>query len=73
MDQEPDPERLRQIEEAVHQVPILDRQIFLAARVDGMSVEEIARQTRLSKKQVVKRLGNAIHIIGRSLRAYEVE
>jgi RNA polymerase sigma-70 factor (ECF subfamily) len=71
MDQKPDPERLRRLEEAVLQVPRLNRQIFLAARVDDMSVAEIARRTGLSQRQVVKRLVRAIQVIGRHLRTYD--
>ncbi|WP_232496208.1 RNA polymerase sigma factor [Novosphingobium kaempferiae] len=73
MDQKPDPERLRRLEEAVLQVPRLNRQIFLAARVDDMSVAEIARRTGLSQRQVIKRLGRAIKVIGRHLRSSDAD
>lgn len=73
MDQTPDPERLRRLEEAVLQVPRLNRQIFLAARVDGMSVAEIARQTGLSRRQVYKRLGRAIRVISHHLRTHDAD
>ncbi len=66
-----DPERLRRIEEAVMQVPRLNRSIFLAARVDGMSFDEIARQTGLSRRQVTRRFWKAFAIIARHLRTYD--
>lgn len=70
---EVDPERLRRIEEAVMQVPRLNRSIFLAARVDGMSIDEIAQQTGLSRRQVFKRLCKALNVISRHLRTYDAE
>lgn len=73
MEKVPDPERLRRLEEAVMQVPRLSRQIFLAARVDDMSMEEIARQTGLSRRQVSRRFVKALQIIGRHLRSYDAD
>lgn len=62
-----DPERLRRIEAALLELSNLDRQIFLAMRLDNMSVEDIARRTGLSQRQVVKRLGRAIRHLGKRL------
>ncbi|GAO56855.1 RNA polymerase sigma factor [Novosphingobium sp. MD-1] len=68
MQQAPDPERLHRIEAALLELSDLDRQIFLAMRLDGMSVEDIAGRTGLSQRQVVKRLGHAIRHLGKRLR-----
>lgn len=67
MEQDFNPERLRRIEAALLELTSLDRQIFLAMRLDSMSVEEIARRTGLSQRQVVKRLGRAIRHLGKRL------
>lgn len=67
MDQEADPERLARVEAALARLPAMERQIFLAMRLDGMDIREIARRTGLSKRQVQKRIGAAIKALGRSL------
>ena len=69
MEQDFNPERLRRIETALLELTNLDRQIFLAMRLDNMPVEEIARRTGLSQRQVVKRLGRAIRHLDKRLRA----
>lgn len=72
MDQEPDrltdAERLARIEAALARLPELDRQIFLARRVYHIDIQEIARQTGLSQRQVWKRMGAAIKALGRNLK-----
>lgn len=73
MDQKPDPERLRRIEAALLELPKMDRQIFLAYRLDKMSIEEIARQTRLSKGQVERRLQRAVRQMMRRLLAEGID
>lgn len=73
MDQEPDPERLHRIEAALLELPKMDRQIFLAYRLDKMSIEEIARQTRLSRGQVERRLHRAVRQMMRRLLADGIE
>ncbi len=67
MDQEPDPKRLARVEAALARLPAMERQIFLAMRLDRMDIREIARRTGLSKRQVQKRIGAAIKALGRSL------
>ncbi|MCJ2185082.1 sigma-70 region 4 domain-containing protein [Novosphingobium sp. 1949] len=66
-------ERLRRIEAALLELTNLDQQIFLAMRLDSMSVEEIARRTGLSQRQVVKRLGRAIRHLGKRLNELDRE
>ena len=69
MEQDFNPERLRRIETALLELTNFDRQIFLAMRLDSMSVEEIARRTGLSQRRVVKRLARAIRHLDKRLRA----
>ncbi len=73
MEKVPDPEWLRRLEEAVMQVPRLNRSIFIAVRGHDMSFEEIARQTGLSRRQVTKRFWKAFDIIARHLRTYDAQ
>jgi RNA polymerase sigma-70 factor (ECF subfamily) len=60
-------ERLRRIETALLKLSDLDRQIFLARRLDHMSLRDIARHTCLSQRQVERRLGRAVRILAREL------
>jgi len=73
MSEDFDIERLRRIEAALLELSDLDRQIFLAMRLDGLSVDEIAQRTGLSQRQVVKRLGRAIRHVGKRLRERDAE
>ena len=59
--------RLRRIEAALQKLPRLERQIFLAARLDDMSVPEIARCTGLSERQVNRCLVRAFGFLTREL------
>lgn len=48
MTDEADPDLLRRMEDAVRNLPMLQREIFLAHRLDDMPYEEIASRTGLS-------------------------
>lgn len=61
------PERLYRIEAALLKLAKMDREIFLAMRLEGRGVSEIARITRLSPRQVERRLGRAYRILAREL------
>lgn len=65
MTDKPDPELLARINEAVLSLPDIDRQIFLARRLDDLSYEQIARVTGLSVKQVERRIAKALMHIDR--------
>jgi RNA polymerase sigma-70 factor (ECF subfamily) len=56
-----DPEILRRLEEAVASLPRIQREIFLAHRLDDMSYAEISCRTGLSVKQVERQMARAIY------------
>lgn len=61
----PDPELLARINQAVFSLPDIDRQIFLAKRLDDLSYEQIARVTGLSVGQIERRMAKALMHIDR--------
>jgi len=64
-------DRLMRVEEAVGRLKPLTRQIFLARRVYGYSLAEIADQTGLSIKGVERQMSIAIRKLGRHLRSHD--
>jgi RNA polymerase sigma-70 factor (ECF subfamily) len=72
----PEDEKLRRLEEAAMNMPKLQREIFLAHRLDDMPYDEIARRTGLTVRQVERHMARAIYKItvalrGRKLRWWE--
>jgi len=67
MTDEVDPDLLRRIEDAVRNLPKLQREIFFACRLDGMPYREIAARTGLSVKQVERHMAKAIGKLDRQL------
>jgi DNA-directed RNA polymerase specialized sigma24 family protein len=65
MADDPDPVSLKWIERAVRKLPRLQREIFLAARLDDMSNAEIAERTGLAIGDVERALANALARIDR--------
>lgn len=65
MTDKPDPVLLARINEAVLSLPEIDRQIFLAKRLDGLSYAQIACVTGLSVRQVERRMAKALMHIDR--------
>ena len=61
MSDPPDPDLLRRVEEAMLNIPKLQREIFMAHRLDNMSYEEIARRTGLTVRQVERHMARAIY------------
>jgi RNA polymerase sigma-70 factor (ECF subfamily) len=55
------PDLRRRLEEAVAAMPRVQREIFLAHRLDAMSYAEIARRTGLSIRQVERHMARAIY------------
>jgi DNA-directed RNA polymerase specialized sigma24 family protein len=51
------PATLAKLEQAVRSLRRLDREVFLAVRLDAMSYEQIAARTGLTVKQVERRVG----------------
>lgn len=60
-----DPVELARLEAAVASLRRLDREIFLANRVDALSYDEIAAVTGLTRKQVMRRMARALFEIVR--------
>lgn len=61
-------EKLAQLQAAVASLRRLDREIFLAHRVEAMSYDEIAAMTGLSHRQVKRRMLRALLGIDRFMR-----
>jgi RNA polymerase sigma-70 factor (ECF subfamily) len=64
----PDPDLLRRVEEAVGNLPRMQREIFMAHRLDNMTYEEIAARTGLSVHRVERHLARAIYKITKQVR-----
>lgn len=64
MSETSDPDVLR-LEQAVGKLPRLQREIFLACRLDAMSYDEIARRTRLTPQEVERHIAKAVCKIAR--------
>lgn len=64
---EPPPGLVERLEAAMAALPAVDREVFLAARIDNMSYMEIARRTGRSVKDIEKRMSRAIGTITRML------
>jgi RNA polymerase sigma-70 factor (ECF subfamily) len=67
MSDTPDPDLLRRMEDAMRAMPTLQREIFLAHRLDEMSYREIARRTRLTVGQVERHIARAIYKLDKQL------
>ena len=67
MSDTPDPDFLRRIEEAMLNIPKLQREIFMAHRLDDMSYGEIARRTGLTVRQVERHIARALYKIAKQL------
>ncbi len=57
----PDPDLLRRMEDAMRAMPKMQREIFLAHRLDDMSYGEIAERTGLTVRQVERHMAKAIY------------
>lgn len=62
-----DPHFIRRIEDAARNLPKLQREIFLAHRLDDLSYEQIARRTGLSVRQVERHLAEALRKIAKQI------
>ncbi|MFN3724696.1 MAG: sigma-70 family RNA polymerase sigma factor [Allosphingosinicella sp.] len=63
----PDDDLLRRMEEAMLKLPKLQREIFLAHRLNGQSYEEIARRTGISVPQVERHMAKAIYKLAKQM------
>jgi RNA polymerase sigma factor (sigma-70 family) len=62
-----DPDLLRRLDEAVSKIPKLQREIFMAHRLDDMSYREIARRTGLTVRQVERHMARALYKLMKQL------
>lgn len=67
MTDDPDSVTLKRMERAVRKLPRLQREIFLAARLDDMSYVEIAERTGLSVGQIEREIARALVSIVRRM------
>ncbi|TMJ12148.1 MAG: sigma-70 family RNA polymerase sigma factor [Alphaproteobacteria bacterium] len=67
MSDTPEPAQLRRFEEAMKNIPKLQREIFMAHRLDDSSYEEIARRTGLSVRQVERHMAEALYKLAKQL------
>lgn len=67
MSDTPDPDFLRRIEEAMLNIPKLQREIFMAHRVDDLPYGEIARRTGLTVRQVERHIARALYKIAKQM------
>lgn len=68
MSDTPDPDLLRRMEEAMLNIPKLQREIFMAHRLDDMSYGEIAERTGLTVRQVERHMAKTIYKLVKQLR-----
>ena len=64
---DPDPDLLRRMEDAMRAMPKMQREIFLAHRLDDMPYDEIARRTGLTVRQVERHMAKAIYKLVKQL------
>jgi len=67
MSDTPDPDLLRRMKEAMLNIPKLQREIFMAHRLDNMPYGEIARRTGLTMRQVERHMARAIYKLAKQL------
>lgn len=64
---EPDSDEIARIEDAVRRLPRLQREIFLAVRLDDLSYAEIAERTGLTVAQVEQQFARSMCNLMRNL------
>jgi RNA polymerase sigma-70 factor (ECF subfamily) len=67
MSDTPDPELLRRLDDAMRNIPKLQREIFMAHRLDHMPYGEIARRTGLTVRQVERHMARALYKLTKQL------
>jgi len=63
----PDPVMLTRLENAVASLPDLEREVFLAMRLDGLSYAAIAARTGRSEEEIERRFAAALLSIQETL------
>jgi RNA polymerase sigma-70 factor (ECF subfamily) len=64
---EPDPAQLERLTDAARNLPRLQRQVFLAHRLEGRGYGEIALRLGLSARRVERQMARAVCNIDRQL------
>jgi len=67
MTTKPDPLMLTRLENAVRSLPDIEREVFLAVRLDGLSYAAIAARTGRSASEIERRFAAALSAIQRTL------
>ena len=67
MSDTPDPELARRFERAMLNMPKLQREIFLAHRLDDKSYGEIAERTGLTVRQVERQMARAVYKLAKQM------
>ena len=67
MSDTPDDALLRRMQDAMLRIPKLQREIFLAHRLDGQSYEEIAVRIGISAPQVERHMARAIYKLAKQM------
>ena len=62
-----DPDLLRRMEDAMRAMPKMQREIFLAHRLDDMPYGEIAERTGLTVRQVERHMAKALYKLVKQL------
>ncbi len=62
-----DPDLLRRREDAMRAMPTMQREIFLAHRLDDMPYGEIAERTGLTVRQVERHMAKALYKLVKQL------
>jgi RNA polymerase sigma factor (sigma-70 family) len=60
-------ELLSRLETALSNMPRIQREIFLAVRLDGMAYDEIARRTGLTVKQVERHFARSLYKLSKQM------
>ena len=68
MSDEHELERLNRLEAALRAMPRIQREIFLAVRLDDMPYDEIARRTGLTVRQVERHFARSIYKLSKQMR-----
>ena len=63
-----DPDLVRRIEEALLNMPRIQREIFLSCRLTDMTYEEIGRRTGLTVKQVERHFARSLSKLCKQMR-----
>ena len=67
MSSEHDPELVKRLEQALRNMPHIQREIFLAIRLDDLSYPEIARRTGLTPRKVERHFARALYKLDKQL------